>query len=393
MRFFPHITAATLIVAASCISGTVSAAEPEAGDPPVLTIGSPAPSLEIEHWVQDGNGKLEPVTTFKEGTVYIVEFWATWCGPCRSSMPHLAETQVKYGDKVRLVSVSDEPLKTVTDFLKKKTELPSGEEVTYDELTSVYSLTCDPDRSVSKDYMRAAGRNGIPCAFLVGKKGIVEWIGHPMSMDNVLEEVLADKWDRAKFAEEFKREQEMSLIQGRVFAAFQEGDFEKAVKMIDEVLKDVSDPRMKAQFAGMRKQALILSGVVTDEMKAELEEQLQLAAKTKKAQDFWQAASRIGQATQAGAKIPELVASAIKVGKEMLTVGEDRENTMTNAMMSDLYTAVDDKPAAIAALKSALETSQPGRMKAMLTQQLASLEGPAEKAPAATKADDKSDDE
>ena len=60
-----------------------------------LTIGSVAPPLDIEHWVQDGKGKFKPVTKFNKDSVYIVEFWATWCGPCIASMPHIVETQKK----------------------------------------------------------------------------------------------------------------------------------------------------------------------------------------------------------------------------------------------------------------------------------------------------------
>jgi hypothetical protein len=43
----------------------------------VLTIGSKAPSLDVEHWVSDGNGAFKPVTAFQPGKVYVVEFWAT----------------------------------------------------------------------------------------------------------------------------------------------------------------------------------------------------------------------------------------------------------------------------------------------------------------------------
>ena len=88
-----------------------------------LGIGSKAPALNIEHWVQDGNGFFKPVTKFENDKVYVVEFWATWCGPCIASMPHLAELQNKYrGNGVQVISVSDESLDEVKDLLGKKNE-------------------------------------------------------------------------------------------------------------------------------------------------------------------------------------------------------------------------------------------------------------------------------
>jgi len=57
------------------------AVEAEETEGPMLTIGSKAPSIDVEHWVSDGNGKFKPVTEFEADKVYVVEFWATWCGP------------------------------------------------------------------------------------------------------------------------------------------------------------------------------------------------------------------------------------------------------------------------------------------------------------------------
>ena len=172
--------------------------------PASLTIGSRAPELDIEHWVTDGQGKFPHVKKFEPGNVYLVEFWATWCGPCIGSMPDLAKLQEQYRDQgVQVISISDEELGEVTEFMKLKADVPQVEgakaDQTYGELTSGYCLTTDPDRSVYVDYMEASGQRGIPSAFLVGKSGEIEWMGSPYSLEENLAvaKVLDGSWDRA----------------------------------------------------------------------------------------------------------------------------------------------------------------------------------------------------
>ncbi len=66
-----------------------------------LSIGDPAPSIKVRKWI-----KGTPVTAFEKGRVYVVEFWATWCGPCIRGMPHLSELARKYKDKVTITGIS-----------------------------------------------------------------------------------------------------------------------------------------------------------------------------------------------------------------------------------------------------------------------------------------------
>ena len=67
-------------------------------------IGDKAKPLEIAEWVK---GKKDVDVTDGK-SVYVVEFWATWCGPCRTTIPHLTELQKEYSDKVVFVGVSKE---------------------------------------------------------------------------------------------------------------------------------------------------------------------------------------------------------------------------------------------------------------------------------------------
>ena len=184
-------------------STTPALCEDDSNATPSLTIGSAAPPLIIENWVQDGNGAFEPVTTFSKSHVYVVEFWATWCGPCVASMPHLAELQGEYSDKqVQIISITTEDLKTVEAFLDRNVR--GDDEKTYRELTAAYCLTSDPDRSCYADYMEAAQQQGIPTAFIVGKDGHIEWIGHPNRLDEPLGSIVDSTWDRDLFAAEFE---------------------------------------------------------------------------------------------------------------------------------------------------------------------------------------------
>jgi thiol-disulfide isomerase/thioredoxin len=253
--------------------GDKAAATEVADEPEMLTIGSKAPSIDVEHWISDGGGKFKPVKEFESGKVYVVEFWATWCPPCIASMPHIAETQARYGDKgVQIISVSDEDLETVETFLKKpvdgdeeamaddddgddddadddddesqqKTDTKARK--TFGELTSVYCLTADPDSSVHKDFFEAAGQTGIPCCFIVGKTGLIEWIGHPMKMDEPLEQVVDGSWDRETYLAEFKQQQAEEEAQAKkeaelgkflrpIISRAQSGDFEGALELIEE---------------------------------------------------------------------------------------------------------------------------------------------------------------
>ena len=222
----------TLILATTVLALAASAAAQNA-DPKAktLTVGDKAPAIELSHTV-----KGESPSAFEDDHVYVVEFWATWCGPCLMSMPHLSELQAKYKDSATIIGISDEDIETVNGFMGKADE----QGVTWNEKIK-YTLTTDPDRSAYGDYMRAAGQRGIPTAFIVGKDAHVEWIGHPMSMDDPLDKVVNGTWDRDAFAAKFKRQQEQVKQQQRMMEAVraaQTPDQARAVvKEIDTYLK------------------------------------------------------------------------------------------------------------------------------------------------------------
>src|SRR5437667_11434455 len=179
---------ATLLAFEAGAGWTMAAAEP------TLKVGDRAPKLQTGKWVQG-----QPVTEFKKGQAYIVEFWATWCGPCRVSIPHLNETYMRYKDKGLTVIGQDcweRDESLVEPFIKKL-----GEKMTY--RVALDDKKDNEKGKMAETWMAAAGRNGIPSAFLVDTKGTIAWIGHPMQLkDKIIEEVLAGKFDIKKAAEE-----------------------------------------------------------------------------------------------------------------------------------------------------------------------------------------------
>ncbi len=159
---------------------------------PALWIGSDAPNLQIAKFV-----KGESVDRFEEGQVYVVEFWATWCGPCIAAFPHLSEMQADYGDKVKFIGVNVWEQETEGARIEKITEFVDDQGDRMD-----YTVAVEVDGKMSETWLAPANQNGIPAAFIVDQKGKVAWIGHPMGMDEPLEAVVSGDFDAAKAAAE-----------------------------------------------------------------------------------------------------------------------------------------------------------------------------------------------
>lgn len=359
MKIYFRRFAAIAMLAASGFA-LVGSSPTVRADDELLTIGSDAPSLDVEHWVQDGAGKFGKVTKFTNGKVYVVEFWATWCGPCIASMPHIVEMQKKYADKgVQIVSISDEPLDTVESFLDG--EVPRSEEtMTYRELTKSYSLTTDPDRSSHDTYMEPAKQNGIPCAFIVGKDGKIEWIGHPMQMDEALAAVVADKWDRVKYADEFKKQQElqgmMQEVQVQVGGLIRKKKFTEALEKMDEFIGKVEDKEVKLQFSMMKVNLHQIAGSDATEVAKTLKSVFAMAADNpllgnQVAWTVWEMKER-GQVED-----KETLEGALALAKGAAAKQEGNMRAMTLDTVSHLHYALGNVAEALKAQKEAIELS------------------------------------
>jgi uncharacterized protein (TIGR03435 family) len=139
-----------------------------------MKVGAAAPPLHLDVLLQAPRAK--PVTwDALKGNVVVIEFWATWCGPCRTALPHLNELAAKYQNKpVRFISITDEEEWKVKAFLSVN---PTTGWVGIDREGSLY---------------KAFGFKTIPQTILVDQKGRVAAFMQPSELTTaVLDSLLA----------------------------------------------------------------------------------------------------------------------------------------------------------------------------------------------------------
>ena len=121
-----------------------------------LEVGQPAPALKIADWIRGEPVKLADA---KGKNVVVVEFWATWCGPCRQEMPHLNRLYDKYrASGFTLLGVN------VDDDTYKAAELAA-------KLAVKFPVLFDTDKRVSRAYDLSA----MPATVLIDRDGRVRY--------------------------------------------------------------------------------------------------------------------------------------------------------------------------------------------------------------------------
>lgn len=214
-----------------------------------LALGDKAPPLKVATFLQG-----EPVTEFQKGKAYVVEFWATWCGPCIQSIPHINELSKKYKDQgltVIGVDILENDPPKVEAFLERMKP-----DMTYTVARDLLAADDEGGRSgfMLNNWMQPADQRGIPAAFIVDREGRLAWVGHPMQMDEPLAAVMAGTWDldkaRADAARAKQLEAKVGELSERLQAAFQKQDFAGALVLVDELI--ALDPSYRKDYAPLR---------------------------------------------------------------------------------------------------------------------------------------------
>ncbi len=178
------VAAAALLLSLQCISAVTAKSEKATdGYPPYVKKdlyakkdcrGKVAPPFIVKEWLS-GNA---PDT---KGKVILLDFWATWCGPCGELVPELNQYKKKFGNDLAVIGVTDESAADVKRFMKT---------VPID-----YDIALAPDSEMYK----AIGIHGIPHCLVISADGVVRWQGFPPDSDDPLtDEKLAQIIEESK---------------------------------------------------------------------------------------------------------------------------------------------------------------------------------------------------
>ncbi|WP_265594787.1 TlpA disulfide reductase family protein [Haloferula sp. BvORR071] len=212
-------------------------------------------------------GKIEWVRgeapkAWEPGKVYVLECWATWCGPCIAAIPHVDALYDKYHEKglnVIGVNVWEDGKDKVEKFLKDK-----GDGMSY---PVAYT---GKGGAFETEWLKPADVKGIPHAFIV-KDGKVVMTTHPAQLtEETIEGLLAGGDAQEKVLNEIKVKQENQQKMSAALQAFQAASAAKDVAAMEKAKEELGALDPKSPYASMMELDLNLAKGEWDKAESQL---------------------------------------------------------------------------------------------------------------------------
>lgn len=150
-----------------------SSPEPNAPPPTSISVGTQVGQLAPDFSLPELSGSRVILSELR-GRVVVLDFWASWCAPCRATMPSLEAMVSHYKDRgVVLVGVSlDRTAEDASDYLKT-----SGSA----DLVPLWGSLAE-----AREVARLYGIVGIPHTFVIDRQGIIRFADHPARLKDAL---------------------------------------------------------------------------------------------------------------------------------------------------------------------------------------------------------------
>ena len=207
-------------------------------DDTILAPGSLSPAWHVTEWISG-----EPIEWLNPKGTYVIEFWATWCGPCVEKFPHLSEIASRHPEATIVALSIDSNPKEASQFvngLKQPVTFRVGH--------------VGDQGGMVESWLRAADQDAIPVTFIV-HQGQLVWIGRVRNLDQTLNELKNATFDLAAAKQAFastmsdrKIHKEINMSIEAILRLREAGKKAEAESALAELVKNHSETSKQADF-------------------------------------------------------------------------------------------------------------------------------------------------
>jgi thiol-disulfide isomerase/thioredoxin len=220
-----------------------------------VEIGENCPPIRAERVL-----KGEAISALQADQVYVIEFWASWCGPCVEAMPHMKSLEREFSERgVEFISVNVREMRRAGDVWEETFDKASLLQVKKfvqenEEWMPETVLYDGQDKSIDNAWLGAT--RGVPTVFVIDREGKVAWIGHPLMLRLPLESIVVGKWDLSSDPSKVQEVSDMFFKSVQMIAANSKQGLEAWSKA------EVKFPKLAEDLIGKKFDALITAGAV-----------------------------------------------------------------------------------------------------------------------------------